>query len=190
MKQRARNAFMKANQFNFIAAAFVLLMCFSANAHEKKWPERRLREAWPAAQSFTSKQISLSSSQISDLEKDGVKVDSKDRSPTFYFAQSKESAPDKPLGIILFVDTAGANGPMEVSVAMGADGKVAKVALWEHSENPSVGKDEFLSQFQGKDASASFTDYKPIAGASKASAAVATATRDALKISGAVFKKK
>lgn len=180
---------MKANKLILIIAA-ILMTVFSAYGHEKKWPERRLRQVWPAAQSFTSKQISLSAAQISELEKDGVKVDSKGRSPTFYFAQSKERGADKTLGIILFMDATGENGPIEVSVAMGSDGKVMKVALWEQSENPALNKDDFLSQFVGKMASTSSADYKPAPDAAKASTAVATAVRDALKISSAVFKKK
>lgn len=182
----------KSNLSIFLTALFILFTSVS-HAHEKKWPERRLRQTWPEAQSFTSKQVSLSSSQVADLAKEGVKIDSRQRSPIFYFAQAKGGTPDKPLGVILFIDALGSTGVIEVSVAMGANGQVAKVDLWEHSENPSLAKPEFLNQFVGKSSSDSFTinsDYKPVAGAMKASEAVANATRDALKISSTIFKKK
>lgn len=165
------------------------------NGHEKKWPEKRLRQVWPEAQSFTSKQISLIPSQISELNSEGIKIGSEDRSPTFYFAQEKVPTSDKPktIGIVLFIDEYGANGRMEISVAMGSDGKVKTIDLWEHSENPLVTKDNFLKQFIGKTSKDSFIenkDYQPVKDAIKASNAVARAALKALKVTSIIFEKK
>lgn len=180
---------------SFLAIVLVLTFSFSVFGHEKKWPEKRLRQVWPTAQSFTSKQISLTPSQISQLNTEGVKIGSEDRIPTFYFAQVKESSSDKAksIGIILFVDESGANGTMEISVAMGADGKIKKIDIWEHSENPSIGKDDFLKQFLDKTSKDSFItsrDFRPVFDAIKASEAVAKAAEKALKITNIVFEKK
>ncbi len=172
-----------------------LTLILSASAHEKKWPEKRLRQVWPEATSFTSKQISLSPSQISELGSEGIKIGSEDRSPTFYFAQEKTSTSDKPktVGIILFVDSFGANGKMEITVGMGSDAKTKKIDIWEHSENSLVAKEEFLKQFIGKTSKDSFVenkDYQPVKEANKASLAVANAVLKALKITNIIFEKK
>ena len=184
--------------FLFIAISF-LAFAIHTEGHETKWPEKRLRQAWPSAQSFTSKQISLSSAQISELNAelkiDGIKIGTTDKSPTFYFAQEKTDLTGKPknLGIILFIDEYGENGLMEISVALGSDGLVKKIDLWEQTENAAVTKDEFLKQFLGKSSKDSFVqnkDYKPAPGALKASEAVAHAVEKALKITSTIYEKK
>jgi hypothetical protein len=184
------------NYKNLLIFTVALFLTFTSylEAHEKKWPEKRLRQSWPAAQSFTSKQMSLTSSQISLLKTEGVKIGTADQSPTFFFAQEKSPSSDtsKTLGIILFVDEYGANGLMEVSVAMGEDGQTKKIDIWEHSENPMISKDDFLKQFVGKSAKDSFVinkDYRPLSDATTASVAVARAVEKALKITNIVFGK-
>ena len=186
---------MKHKKIFLLMMTFLLDFTFHADAHEKIWPEKRLRQVWPDAQSFTSRQITLSSTQISKLQADGIKLGSSDRSPSFYFAQSKSSPTVKPktIGIIIFIDESGDNGRMEITVAIGSDGQVKKVDLWEQSENASVNKDDFLMQFVGKTKSNSFIldkDYKPVKSAPNASAAVAHAVEKALKITNAEFEKK
>lgn len=183
------------NKTLILGITLILSFVFSAIGHEKKWPEKRLRQVWPTAQSFTSKQISLTSSQISQLETEGVKIGSEDRSPTFYFAQEKTSSTDKAksIGIILFIDETGANGVMEISVGMGADGKIKKIDIWEHTENSLIAKDAFLKQFLGKTSRDSFIankDYQSVPDAIKASEAVAKAVEKALKITNIIYEKK
>lgn len=191
---------MRINKINFSRPVILFLVSVAlANTvfpHEKTWPEKRLRQAWPEAQSFTSKQFTLTSGQISELKSEGIQIGSEDRNPTFYFAQKKETPSDtkaKTLGIILFIDASGENGSIEISVAMGTDGQVKKADIWEHSENSLVAKENFLKQFVGKNSKDTFIiskDYTPIAGAEKSSEAVARAVKKALKISNAIFAKK
>ncbi len=186
---------MTAKKLLYFILTIFLLVYSSAFAHEKKWPERRLRQAWPEAQSFTSKQISLTSGQISELKAEGIQTDSKEKSPIFYIAQLKDPTTQKltNLGAILFIDETGDNGLMEISGAMGTDAQLKKINIWESSENSLVSKDEFLKQFVGRSAKDTFVvekDYKPIAGAPKASEAVAKAAQKALKISNKLFEKK
>lgn len=167
-----------------------LLISVFAQAHEKQWPEKRLRQAWPNAQTFSSKQVTLDAGKISQLEGAGVKIRSEDRSPIFYFAKDQAA---KPLGVIVFIDEFGANGKMEVSVAINGDGRIQKIDLWDQSENPAVAKDDFLKQFVGKTAKDSFApnkDFKPAPDAIKASQAVASAANKALKITNLVFERK
>lgn len=186
---------MQIKKIKFISLAVVFLVSI-AGAHEKKWPEKRLRQAYPEAQSFTSKQVTLTPSQISELKNEGVLIGAVERSPTFYFAQEKENRTDmklKTVGVILFADEVGANGSMEISVAMGVDGRVKKIDIWEHSENSLVAKEDFLKQFIGKNSKDSLVkskDYKPVVEAEKASEAVAMAVIKSLKISNSVFEKK
>ena len=179
----------------FLLIALFLTFISYAEAHEKTWPEKRLRQIWPNAQNFESKQVTLTSAQNSEIQAEGLKVTSADRSPTFYLVKGKSSASEKSktIGIIFFVDEAGDNGQMEITVAMGSDGQVKKVDLWESSENVLVKKDDFLKQFVGKIKTDSIVlgkDYQAVAEAPKASAAVARAVEKALKITNAVFEKK
>lgn len=188
----------KLSSFNKRKLLLLLLpLTFSvfAQAHEKQWPEKRLRQAWSDAQKFTSRQMTLDASQISQLAGIGIKVGSEDRIPTFYFAQGEtpNSGQAKTLGVIFFVDEYGANGKMEITVAIDPNGKTKKVDIWDHAENSAVAKDEFLKQFLGKTSKDSFVpdkDYKPIPDALKASQAVASAVRKALNITSLVFEKK
>ena len=179
----------------FSASIFALLLISSlVFAHEKKWPERRLRQVWPEAKSFISRQVSLTAAQISELKTDGIAIDSTERSPTFYLAQAQDSVGQKPttLGAILFIDETGDNGGMEISVAMNSDGKIRKINLWESSESPLLSKEDFLSQFVGKaakDPIVAGKDYKAVPESPKASEAVARAARKALKIANRLFEK-
>ncbi|MDD4976036.1 MAG: hypothetical protein PHY93_16900 [Bacteriovorax sp.] len=185
---------MYVNKSFFLAVTLLLTFIFPVEGHEKKWPEKRLRQVWPTAQSFISKQISLTPSQMTQLKTEGVKIGSEDRIPTFYFAQVKESPSGKAksIGIILFIDEYGDNGLMEISVAMGSDGKTKKIDLWEHTENSLIAKDDFLKQFLGKTSKDTFIankDYQLVPNASKASEAMARAVEKALKITDIIFKK-
>ena len=183
---------MQIFQFKFISLALLFLVSI-AGGHEKTWPEKRLKQAWPEAENFTSKQVSLTSSQVSELKNKDVQIGAQERSPTFYFAQVTQEKKTKKVGIIFFVDEIGENGVMEISVAMGIDGRVKKIDVWEHSENSLIAKEEFLKQFVGKTSADSFAvkkDYKPVQDAEKASDSVARAVKKALKITSTIFEKK
>lgn len=186
---------MHFNKINLFSLMFIFVINI-AEAHEKVWPEKRLKQIWPEAQNYTSKQITLTPGQILKLKNEGIKIGGEDRSPTFYFAQKKESPSDekaKTLGVILFIDEYGENGLIEISIAMGTDGRIKKIDIWEHSENSLIAKEDFLKQFNGKNVKDSIIvnkDYRPIPGADKASEAIARAVNKALKISNTIFEKK
>lgn len=183
---------MKMKLFRSLVVVFVTFASVVTFAHEKIWPEKRLRRVWPDAQFFTSKQVSLSPAQSSKLLSEGVKIGAVDRNLTFYFPQAKDSnaASVRTLGVVLFIDEYGENGKMDISVAMGSDGRVKNVDLWEQSENPSISKDTFLKQFVGKSGTDSFSEppgFNAVTAAPKASAAVASAVKKALKMTDSAF---
>ncbi len=176
----------------FLATA--LFFAQGVDAHERTWPGKRLKNLWPEADKFTSKQATLSVRQVEHLEKDGIKLGVEDKTPTFYFPQVKDKASGKlkTVGIVLFVDEYGANGRMEISVGITPADEVARIDIWQHSENKKVAQADFLGKFVGKKHSDSFEagkGYQPVPGAEKASEAVARAARKALAIADAVFGK-
>ena len=184
-------------KISFLNLIFLLVASITFS-HEKIWPEKRLRQLWPNAQSFVAKQVVLTPHQIAELKNDGVQIGNEDRSPTFYFIKEKENKNEleqktKTLGVILFIDEYGDNGLIEISVAMGTDGRIKKTDIWEHSENSLIAKEDFLKQFNDKNAKDLFVinkDFIPIRDANKASEAVARGLRKALKISNIIFEKK
>jgi len=176
----------------FVATA--LFLAQGLDAHERTWPGKRLKNLWPEGDKFTSKQVTLSAAQVEHLEKDGIKLGVEDKTPTFYFAQVKDKASGKlkTTGIILFVDEYGANGRMEISVGITPADEIAKIAIWQHSENKKVVQADFLGKFVGKKYGDSFEagkGYQPVPGAEEASEAVARGARKALAIADAVFGK-
>lgn len=184
-----------SKKFLFVSIFSILLFGSAVSGHEKTWPERRLRQTWSEAKNFTSKQISLTSPQIAELKNGGLQLAFNDRNLTFYLAQEKSTSGEgqKTLGVIFFVDEAGDNGPMEISVAMGADGRIKKVDIWEHAENQLIAQAAFLDQFVGKSVKQlplAPAEFKPVPAAPKASEAVARASLKALKISSLIFQKK
>ena len=178
----------------YLSLGIICLLASSAIAHDRAWPGKRLASLWPEAAKFTSKQVNLSAARIAQLEADGITLGAEDKSPVFYFANAAGKGKSaRTLGIILFIDAYGANGNMEISVGMTADGTVKKLNIWEHSEDKGVAAEEFLNQFIGKKRSDSFkagTDYKPAETARKASDAVALSVKKALGITDAVYGRK
>ncbi|MDI6809057.1 MAG: hypothetical protein QME66_08775 [Candidatus Eisenbacteria bacterium] len=178
----------------FLFLATALFFAQGLEAHERTWPGKRLKNLWPEANKFTSKQVTLSAPQVEHLEKDGIKLGVEDKSPTFYFAQVKDKASGKltTTGIILFVDEYGANGRMEISVGITPTNEVAKIDIWQHSENKKVAQADFLGKLVGKKHGDSFEvgkGYQPVPGAEEASEAVARGVRKALAVADAVFGK-
>jgi hypothetical protein len=185
---------MRASKTLLISAMALFLLAQGTDAHERTWPGKRLKNLWPETDKFTSRQVTLSAPQIEHLEKDGIKLGVEDKTPTFYLVQVKDKASGtlKTIGVILFVDEYGANGRMEISVGVTPANDVAKLDIWQHSENKKVAQADFLRQFIGKKHGDSFEagkGYQPAPGAEVASEAVARAARKTLAIADAVFGK-
>ncbi|MBM3323029.1 hypothetical protein FJY69_06090 [candidate division WOR-3 bacterium] len=131
---------------------------------------------------------------MSELTGDSIRLSLVDKTPTFYFARAREqdSGELTTAGVIVFLDEYGANGLMEISVGVTPAGEVAKVDLWQHSEDERVAQAAFLDQFTGEHRSDSLEEpvvVEPVKGAEAASQAVARAVRKALAIISAVYGK-
>lgn len=159
-----------------------------AYAHQKGWPGKRLSQTYPEAAKFTSRQVTLPSDQIGRIEQAiGERVEPENRVPTFYPAFNKAG---EKIGFVLFADQVGENGVIEMGVAVDPAGKVRHVVIFASREDKRIGKDEFLDQFHGKtvkDPLKVGADITPVAGAEKASQAVATGVRKVLLIKQEVF---
>jgi len=165
-----------------------LLLGPTASAHQKGWPGKRLSEAFPDADRFTSRQVSLSADQISRIEQAiGERVEPENRVPTFYSALDKAG---KKIGFVLFADQVGENGVIDMGVAVDTQGNVRYVVIFTSREDKRTSQPSFLDQFRGKslkDPLKLGTDVTPVAGAEKASLAVVTGVRKALLIKQEVF---
>jgi len=161
-------------------------------AHESAWPAKRLNSVWPEAVKFTSRQVALSATHVAELTGDSIRLSLADKTPTFYFPQAREQDTGRlaNAGVIIFIDEYGANGLMEISVGVTPAGEVAKVNLWQHSEDERVAQAAFLGQFigeKGRDSLEERRVVQPVKGAETASRAVVRAVRKALAIINAVY---
>ncbi|HLG21622.1 MAG TPA: FMN-binding protein, partial [Candidatus Manganitrophaceae bacterium] len=130
----------------------------------------------------------LSAEQIGRIEQAlGERVEAESRAPTFYPAFAKAG---EKIGFVLFADQAGENGPIEMGVAVDPQGKVRHVTIFSSREDKKIGQPAFLDQFNGKSAKDPLkigADITPVAGAEKASQAVANGVRKVLLIKQEVF---
>jgi len=174
--------------YGFIALAVVLMADAAVQAHQRGWPGKRLSQAFPEAARFTSRQLTLSADQIGRVEQAiGERVEAENRAPTFFPAFDQAGAK---IGFVLFVDQAGENGAIELSVAVGADGKVRHAVIASSREDKRIAQPAFLDQFTGKTAGDPLkvgADVTAVAGAEKASQAVAVGVRKALWLAREAF---
>lgn len=169
-------------------------------AHERTWPAKRLKNIYPEATKFTSKQVTLTARQIARIqEHKGIKIGVEDKSPTFYFAhrkikiKKKEKKKTELMGVIIFIDEIGAKGKMEITVGMTPKGKIDRMDLWKHKEDKRITGKKFLKQFKGKGVHFDFHPghtVKLVKEAEKASLAVMRAAQKALLIMDEVYRKK
>lgn len=171
-----------------IMIVMVLLVGPTASAHQKGWPGKRLSRTYPEAAKFTSRQAGLSAEQIGRIEQAlGERIEAESRAPTFYPAFNKGG---EKIGFVLFADQAGENGPIEIGVAVDPQGRVQHVVIFSSREDKKISQTAFLDQFNGKTAKDPLkigTDMTSVAGAEKASQAVANGVRKALLIKQEVF---
>ena len=153
----------------------------NASAHQRTWPGKRLAEMMPAANKFTERKVTLTGDQVKWVEKTlGESIRTEDKTPSFFVAVDGKG---RGLGVVVFVDTTGENGKIEVGVAIDLAGMATKVALFEHSESSTVASKDFLGKLAGKKAVDKFKigdDVKAPSGGGKAGQAIASATRRAL----------
>ncbi len=160
---------------------FGLLSASISQAHQQSWPGKRLAETSPQAKSFTKKQLTLSPAQTAWIEKNlGEAIRVEDKTPVFYSGNDESK---KVVTYVLFLDAVGANGKVELGVAVSPGGAVLNTVLFEHSEGKGLEAGAFLSQFNGKTATDKFkvgADIKAPSGNEKAAQAIASSIRRGL----------
>ncbi len=195
-------------RFILLLALFTSILVLISSlswAHEAGWPGKRLAQVFPKAKDFKKRQVTLSAAQIARVEKaTGSKIGVEDKSPTFYIAYGivessvldEESKSDevKSIGAVVFIDTVGARGNMEVNVAIDTKGKLHSVSFWKNKEGKKLESKEFLKQFNAKKKPTDLfqvgKDITTAPGAKKASQATATATKKGWLMFQEVFGKK
>jgi hypothetical protein len=110
--------------------------------HDKLNAEKKLREFFPEAEHFTSKEKALTPEEIQGIEgKLGEKLVEVDKTPLFYIAKKEE----KPMGLAYFTEGETPMGPVHSGVALDLKGKILQVSF-----DSEVADETFLNQFVGK----------------------------------------
>lgn len=169
------------------AVAILLLSGVNSFGHEKTWPARQLKETFPQATRFTSQQVTLNGTQIERVERElNARLPPEDRRPTFYPAyQGGEK-----IGMVIFVDETGENGPIDIGIALNRSGEIAAVKILAHREKSIITREDFLKRFVGKSARDVLKledEIVPLKYAPRASKAVIRAVKKALLIKQEVF---
>ena len=177
-----------------ILLALVFLMVsipLMSNAHETEFPGQKLASIFPKAKKFVQKTAVLTPDKIAAIEKElGVKLGPEDMKPIFYLPINEKN---KPMGLVLFVDVKGPLGVIDGAVGLNMQGKVVKVAVYDHKETDAIAGETFLKQFIGKgidDAFKGGEDVETVKGHEAASSAVALLPKKTLVMSYALFLKR
>jgi hypothetical protein len=151
-----------------------------ARGHEKGFPTRTLKAAFPKAESFVEKSKTLSPDEVSIVERaSGDRVAAADRNLKYYIAVVAQEGRRRSLGTVVLVDTRGPKGAIDLAVAVGLDGTLHRVLVTDNADDPAVGAEPFLRQFAGRPATSGLRVGEDIkaAGNPQAAEAVARAVR-------------
>ena len=177
-----------------ILFALVFLMVSTpliSNAHETEFPGQKLAAIFPKAKKFVQKSAVLSPDKIAGIEKElGAKLGPEDMKPIFYLPINEKN---KPMGLVLFVDVKGPLGVIDGAVGLNMQGKVVKVAVYDHKETDAIAGEAFLKQFIGMGIDDAFKvgeDVEAVGGHEGASNAVALLPKKTLVMSYALFLKR
>ena len=162
-----------------------------SNAQNTEFPAQRLAAIFPKAEKFVQKSAVLTPDKIASIEKEiGDKLRARDLKPIFYIPINDAN---KPIGLILFVGVEGPNGIIEGAVGLNMQGKVVKVAVYDHKKADAIAGETFLKQFIGKSIDDAFKvgeDVEAVSGHEEASNAVALLPKKTLVMSYALFLKR
>ena len=162
-----------------------------SKAQNTEFPARRLASIFPKAKKFVQKSAVLTPDKIASIKKEiGDKLRATDLKPTFYIPINEAN---KPIGLALFVNTEGPSSVINGAVGLNMQGKVVKVAVYEHKETDAIAGEAFLKQFIGMGIDDPFKvgeDVETVAGHEDASNAVALLPKKTLVMSYALFLKR
>ncbi len=133
--------------------AMTLFMTVPALGHGGTLARETLEKFFPEAENFVSRQKSLTSQQLLQVEKaSGDEVQEVDRDLTVYVAIAKDpqTGKMKSIGAVLMVDAVGAKGAVDLAVGFNLDGSVRKVLIMENKDDKALESETFLGQLEGK----------------------------------------
>jgi hypothetical protein len=186
--KQTRKTFMNVIRIFILSLLSMNLVFSSAQAHQRSWPGKKLSETLPAGKNFVQKQVTLNAAQIKWVENGlGEKIQTEDSTPSFY---STNLAVGQASSWVVFLDATGANGKIEIGLALDPTGKIINVALLDGSESKDVQAPTFLKQFVGKTGTEKFKvgeDIRSPAGQNGAAQAIATGVRRGLLLAMAAL---
>ena len=159
-------------------------------------PTKELKALFPTATSFASRDCKPGRTQLTAIEEQiGAKLTDEELHAKCWVGLKKGAdGQTASLGIAWMTHVEGSHGDVEIGLALDPQGKVLKLAVFEHEESKAIEKPEFLRQFEGKVPTDPFKvgqDIKAGDGEEKASQFVATAAKKAaLVIHAVVFSQK
>ena len=161
-----------------------------SNAQDMEFPLQRLAAIFPKAEKFVQKRAMLTPDKIASIENEiGDELRAVDLKPIFYIPINDTN---KPIGLVLFVDAEGPSGVIDGAVGLNMQGKVVKVAVYDHKETDAIAGETFLKQFIGMGIDDAFKvgeDVEAVEGYEDASNAVALLPKKTLAMSYALFHK-
>lgn len=162
-----------------------------SNAQNTEFPAQKLAVIFPKAKKFVQKSAVLTPDKMASIEKEiGDKLRATDLKPIFYIPINEANAP---IGLTLFVSVEGPSSVIEGAVGLNMQGKVVKVAVYDHKETDAIIGEAFLKQFVGKGIDDAFKvgeDVEAVSGHEAASNAVALLPKKTLVMSYALFLKR
>jgi len=159
-------------------------------------PKEELKVLFPAVTSFSARDCKPSKAQQTAIEQQvGLKLTDDDLHNKCVVALHKTpEGKTASVGVAWFTHVEGTKGDLEVGLALDPQGKVLRVAVYEHQESNAIKGQDFLQQFAGKSPDDPFRigqDLRAAAGDARGSQLAATAFRKAaLVIKATFFEKK
>lgn len=150
-----------------------------------------LGQLFDRATEFKAKRYTFDDQQVADIESElGFELYPEDRNPTFYIANRVEAGSTEFLGVAVFIDPrlepkalGGAVLKLECGIAVGPDGAITHVAVFDYRGDLALTRDAFLSQFEGKTLESNFKvgeGVTAVPGEEESSQLVANAAYEAL----------
>jgi len=185
--------FYRQIQTNILLALVFLMVSppLIGYAHETEFPGQKLASIFPKAKKFVQKSAVLTPDKIAAIEKElGAKLGPEDMKPIFYLPINEKN---RPMGLVLFVDVKGPLGVIDGAVGLNMQGKIVKVAVYDHKETGAIAGEAFLKQFIGMGIDDAFKvgeDVEAVGEHEAASTAVALLPKKTLVMSYALFLKR
>lgn len=185
---------MNLSRIILIISACAGLLSLPVAGHEKGFPEKTLKLAFPEAEGFTVKKRAISRSEAELVERmSGSKLQQNDLDLAVYIALGRDGATGRrrSLGMVLMLDANGPQGLIDMAVAFNTDKTVRKVIITKNENDKRIESAAFLDQFKGKGLSDALEPGKDLSfnGDLRAAREVARAVKRGLYLIDLVFKK-